>query len=280
MKYFLEVAESEHMTRSARRLHIAQPALSRSISRLEQELGVELFRREGRGLRLTGEGRLFQRRLRPLFLELQEVCSEVSSAGAMQSSQVRVHLGAASHIAANAIAEWLVREPEHGVVLTQSVQTEGDKADVVVDSTPPEIFAQKQCYSERVMIACPLSKGFSRVPVPLDELQALDFISLSSSSGFSRFTHELCAATGFEPHVTFESDNPSVVRKMIGLGLGVGFWPEHSWGSEVGQGVSLLPLDIEQRREVYVWLARHSRQNELATGFYRFLCDHFSNYFH
>ncbi len=282
MRYFLDVAETEHMTRSARRLHVAQPALSRSIARLEQELGVQLFYREGRGLRLTSEGKLFQQRLRPVFLELAEACSEVSQAANTLPSQVRVHLGAASHIAANAIAEWMVLQPEHGVVLTQSAKAEGDKVDVVVDSRQPEVFAEHQCFSERVMIACPAAdaSGFSRVPVPLDELRDRDFISLSFSSGFSRFTHELCAATGFEPHVTFESDNPSVVRKMIGLGLGVGFWPERSWGSVTGGDVSLLPLDIEQRRMVHVWLARHSQGNALAEGFYQHLCSYFGNCFH
>ena len=279
MRYFLDVAETEHMTRSAHRLHVVQPTLSRSIARLEQELGVLLFSREGRGLRLTEEGKLFQRRLRPLLLELSEACSEVSLAGNTPPSQVRVHLGAASHIAADAIAEWLVQQPSHGVVLTQSVQAWEDKVDVVVDSHPPEISAEHRCFSERVMIACPAGSGFSRVPVPLDELQNRDFISLSYSSGFCQFTHELCAATGFEPHVTFESDNPSVVCKMIGLGLGVGFWPERSWGSATGGGVSLLPLDIEQRRTVYVWLARHSRGNALAEGFYRHLCEYFGNCF-
>ena len=53
LKYFLAVAESEHMTNTAKQLHIAQPALSQSIHRLEQELGVSLFERAGRGIRLS-----------------------------------------------------------------------------------------------------------------------------------------------------------------------------------------------------------------------------------
>ena len=44
LKYFLDVAQTEHMTRSAKRLNIAQPALSRSVSRLEHELGVSIVR--------------------------------------------------------------------------------------------------------------------------------------------------------------------------------------------------------------------------------------------
>ena len=55
MEYFLDIAETQHMTRSAQRLHVAQPALSRSMAKLENELGVQLFRRVGRGLSLTDE---------------------------------------------------------------------------------------------------------------------------------------------------------------------------------------------------------------------------------
>ena len=50
MKYFLEVAKTQHMTQSANKLHIAQPALTQSIHRLENELGVPLFLHKGRNI--------------------------------------------------------------------------------------------------------------------------------------------------------------------------------------------------------------------------------------
>ena len=103
LKYFLDVSQTEHMTKSAKRLNIAQPALSRSVSRLEHELGVSLFDREGRGLQLTDEGRLLQRKLTPLLNELDSLCQEVKGVHA-ERREVRVHLGAASHIAADAVA--------------------------------------------------------------------------------------------------------------------------------------------------------------------------------
>src|SRR5690625_3894079 len=62
LSYFLEVAKREHMTEAAEALHVAQSSVSRSIYNLEQELGVNLFIREGRNVRLTPIGKVFYER--------------------------------------------------------------------------------------------------------------------------------------------------------------------------------------------------------------------------
>lgn len=277
LKYFLDVAETEHMTKSAKRLNVAQPALSRSISRLEGELGVPLFDREGRGLRLSDAGALFRKRVLPVVAGLDAACEEVRSLGHAQR-EVRVHLGAASHVAADAVAAWMSAAPNRRISLTQTASA-GGGADVVVDSVSPVACAKQSTFSERVMLAAPETNEFSKIPVPLEELKGLDFVSLSASSGFTRFTKELCASMGFQPHISFQSDNPSVVRKMIGLGLGVGFWPERSWGETRGEGVVLLPLDVSQRREVNVWLSFGAAANPASDSLYTYLCACFQRCF-
>lgn len=59
IKYFIEVAKQEHVTEAANQLHVAQSAVSRQIARLEDELGVVLFARDGRNVKLTHIGKIF-----------------------------------------------------------------------------------------------------------------------------------------------------------------------------------------------------------------------------
>lgn len=63
LKYFQTVARMEHITKASHKLNIAQPALSKTISSLEKELGVQLFDRKGRYIVLNEYGRLFLKRV-------------------------------------------------------------------------------------------------------------------------------------------------------------------------------------------------------------------------
>lgn len=73
MQYFVAVAEEQHVTRAAERLHISQPPLSRQIQALEDELGQPLFERRGRGIVLTEFGRYFAVRARTILDQVESV---------------------------------------------------------------------------------------------------------------------------------------------------------------------------------------------------------------
>ncbi len=68
LKYFQTVARLEHMTKAAEELHIAQPSLSKTIARLEKDLGVPLFDRQGRQITLNSFGKVFLKRVERIFM--------------------------------------------------------------------------------------------------------------------------------------------------------------------------------------------------------------------
>ena len=66
LRYFLEIAREENMTRAAERLHVSQPSLSRQMKELEEELGRKLFVRSSYSIHLTDEGMLLRKRAEDL----------------------------------------------------------------------------------------------------------------------------------------------------------------------------------------------------------------------
>src|SRR5215475_13158232 len=77
LRYFLVVGEVLNFTKAAARLHVAQPALSRQVQDLEEEIGVDLVRRSPRGVTLTAEGKLFLEEVRDLLKRADESVRKV-----------------------------------------------------------------------------------------------------------------------------------------------------------------------------------------------------------
>ena len=283
LKYFLMTAQLEHVTHAARKLSMAQPALSQSLHRLEAELGVKLFVREGRNLRLTEEGAYLRDRLSPIVAELDSACAGLEAFAKAEASTVNLCIATASVIAVDAIGTFA---PQHAETRFDVNRDDASpRNDIIIDtvqnadgkSGKTDIANSHADFAERVCIAIPASRSHGEA-IALDELADARFISLAGSRRFRSICDELCASRGFEPDVMFESDNPAVVRKMISLGLGVGFWPERSWGPVNGDDVIVLPLtDDTFSRTIHLELTPRGIEKEAARTFFEHLVEHFAS---
>lgn len=94
LRHFVAVAQHGHFTRAAKALHIAQPALSISIKKLEQNLGVELFRREDRQVSLTDEGKVLFEHAKRILQQLEDAQLAIDELKGLEKGEVR--LGAPS----------------------------------------------------------------------------------------------------------------------------------------------------------------------------------------
>src|SRR5215470_17467098 len=90
LRYFLAVGEEEHYGRAAQRLHVAQPALSRQIQDLEDEVGFKLFERMPRGVKLSAGGKLFLEDARRILQEVNEAAARAARVARGQSGTLRV----------------------------------------------------------------------------------------------------------------------------------------------------------------------------------------------
>ena len=278
LRYFLAVAESEHMTNTAKQLHIAQPALTQSIHRLEQELGVSLFERAGRGIRLSPAGAYVRDRVKPAMETLENVARDVQLFQQGEQGVVRVGVHAASGVAIDGIAAYSELNPHVSFEITQDERER--HRDVIVTTITPrgsstvENAVEKTPFSERIGIAVPASSALGDT-ASLADFANERFIALAGSRRFREVCDTFCAHRAFTPHIAFESDNPLVVKKMIGLGLGVGFWPDHSWGDLDPASCRLVHLqETEFTRDVIVAKTSRCTPDSEAQRFYEFLLDY------
>jgi len=90
LRYFVRVAELEHFGQASIDLHVVQPALSRQIKQLEDELGVQLFERLPRGVRLTVAGKMLLQRTRPILTEIEQILHATTLAGQGKTGFLRI----------------------------------------------------------------------------------------------------------------------------------------------------------------------------------------------
>lgn len=279
LKYFLEVAHTQHITRSAQRLHISQPSLSQAIKRLESELGVPLFATKGRNIELTDYGRFLQTKLEPLMERLDVIPEQIRSLADPESSTLRLCVPAASLIVSEAIIAYKhIHEKAHFQFLHYD---DDDLCDITVNSSlepPRQKGAGEDVFTceESIFIAVP-----GDVPETgkreLVEFADSDFISLAAPRQFRLICDKLCQQAGFTPNICFESDSPSTVRNMIAASMGVGFWPAFTWGSLNRTNAHLVRISRPPCRRCIVIRRKHNRMdNRLVDDFYAFLCEFFS----
>lgn len=102
LRYFLAVAQFEHVTKAAESLHVAQPAVSQAIRHLEEELDVTLFDRENHHISLNSSGKLLQSKLLPIMSSLDRLPEEIKEAS-LKQPVIHMNLRSASAIITNCI---------------------------------------------------------------------------------------------------------------------------------------------------------------------------------
>lgn len=274
LRYFLEVANSQHISKSAEKLHIAQPALSQSIHRLEKELGVKLFEPKGRNIVLTECGLHFKNRIEPILSTLDVLPNELKSIYDENYAIVNINVLAASTVITKAIIEYQRQNPN---ARFQLMQKDEECCDIKV--TTDVNYNKKQdtefLLKEKIFLAVPNNDIYKNVSkIKLKDVENESFITLSGSKQFRYICDKYCRQAGIMPKYIFESDSPAAVRNTIGANIGVGFWPEFSWGELNDEKVKLLEIENPNcKRDIIV--SCNNIANKNVKNFYEFLINMF-----
>ncbi|MEU5105217.1 LysR family transcriptional regulator [Streptomyces sp. NPDC021354] len=232
LKQFLVVARLEHLSRAADELRIAQPSLSRTIARLESELGTPLFDRGGR-LRLNEAGKLFRGYVERSLGELEAGRRAVAEA---TSEGVRtVRLASETFLTLTGpLAAYKRAHPSIEIELHWSPAEDmarrlrAQDVDLCVASQPIDAggLEQVQLLDDAVGVATPLDHPLAgHASVSIDELADQPFITARKGHWQRRLLDRLFAARGLTPKIVCEGDEPSAIADLIGAGLGIGLVP-------------------------------------------------------
>lgn len=276
LQYFVAVAESLHMTRTAERLHVAQPALSQAIGRLERELGVLLFKRERRQLTLTVYGEYLLERLRTPLAVLSGLPRELADLAKGEDATIRLNVLAATSLVTDAVVAYQKAHPTTHFRLSQNAdEVDCDILVSTVQPSEPLTGEDVLMLTERIFLAVPDGGAYAgKSSIALSGLANESFICLGGSRHFRGICDRYCLQAGFVPQVGFESDNPASVKKLIAAHAGVGFWPEFSWGQCADPDVKLLPIsDMDCRRTLLLKNSTEGGFKHEATAFFKFLCE-------
>ena len=246
LKYFYAVAKYQHVTQASEELHLAQPALTKAIKLLEEELGVELFYKKGRNIRLTECGKFLKEKLDVLLPEFDALPQKIYALKNKVGKLVRINVLAASNLVTDAVVEYKKKHPDVVFELVQSAESECDIT--VLTTTAKKRFDAEDgdlvnVFEEEVFLAVPkLSVYGNRKEISLKEVQDESFVSVGGLKQFRAICNGFCAMAGFIPTTTFESDSALAVKKVIAAKAGVGFLPEYSWGKTSHAGISILSV--------------------------------------
>lgn len=281
LRYFYIVAKHQHVTRAAEEIHIAQPALTKTIKQLEEELGTPLFYKKGRNICLTEFGEYLKNKLENVFALIDGIPGEIETRKQERKRTVKLNVLAASTAVTDAVVAYKKKHPDTVFQLIQN-ETETD-CDVSVSTGGAEFSAlpafEKRCVmEEQIYIAVPKNSRYaSKESIALRELDGEGFVNLAGSRFFRTVCDRFCAAAGFKPRISFESDSPVAVHNVIGASAGVGFWPEYSWGKTSSE-VILLPISEPVcQRELVVGLHASPIFSTVAPDFYDYLIKFLQN---
>lgn len=267
LHYFYEVARNLHVTKTAELLHVAQPALTQGIRRLEKELGVKLFCKNGRNIALTEYGEFLKAKLTPVLQTIENIPEQIHEISNLRKKTIRVNVLAASTMIIDALIHY---QQEHDDIRFQVVQNAEDiNADITIYTierflSPLKSHDKFMVFTEHIFIAVPNTEKFRNVKeIGLHELKDEEFISLAGSRNLRVICDRFCMQVGFTPKIVFESDSTAAVQNLIAAGLGIGFWPHYTWGRNETNGILLLPIkEPDCRRDIVIQLSCKNEINQ------------------
>ncbi|MCA4755344.1 LysR family transcriptional regulator [Mycolicibacterium fortuitum] len=259
LQWFVVLAETEHVTDAAAELGISQPTLSRALARLEEQVGVPLFDRVNRRLRLNAYGHILLEHARRSISEIRTATDRIAELRDPDTGTVRLaflHSQAGWYVP-DLLRRFRTEAPRVRFELFQGAAHEiverlaGGEADLAITSPRPEGFRWRGLYMERLCLAVPREHRLAgRTRLRLADAGAEPFVALAPDFGLRQLTDELCVEAGISPPVVFEAMEIPTMEGLVAAGFGVAVVPVPR-PERAEPGAAYVPLsESSARRQI------------------------------
>lgn len=251
LKYFLGIAAAGSFGKASSKLHIAQPALSRQIKALEDELGVVLFNRTARGVQMTEAGQKLQEQADYLIKLTDNIRDEVKHLGSKPAGTIVVGLppSLAYILTPGLIRECKERYPLVSIKVIEALSVfliewlEIGKIDIAVLTVTTDSHATEKVEllnEPMVLVGTPENIPLNVTEIMMTELNQFNIIT---TGGFLSVLQPWFKSAGYEPHFEMELDSIPILRELVRKGLSCSIVPYSMVHDEVVAGhLRAVPL--------------------------------------
>ena len=240
LRYFVEVAEREHISEAAEHLHVAQSAISRQIANLEDELGTSLFERIGRNVKLTPVGKIFLEHTITALEAIDFAAKQVEEYLDPAKGTIKIGFptSLASYVLPTVISAFKKEYPDVKFHLRQGSYKfliEAVKSRELnlafLGPLPPkdESITTTILFSENIHALLPANHPLAKnESINLVDLKNDQFVLFPDGYILHQVAIDACRSAGFMPNITTEGEDMDALKGLVAAGIGVTLLPESS----------------------------------------------------
>ncbi|SFC25105.1 LysR family transcriptional regulator, transcription activator of glutamate synthase operon [Bacillus sp. OV322] len=289
LRYFIEVAEREHVSEAAVHLHVAQSAISLQISKLETELGVQLFERAGRNIKLTHIGKIFLHHIKTAIKAIDYAKGQVDEYLNPEHGTIKIGYptSLASYLLPTIISAYKNKQPSVSFHLHQGSYSSliesvknGDINLALLGPVPPEDeeINTRILFTENLSALVPINHPLAeKKSLALSELRNDDFVLFPAGYVLRRIAVEACRQAGFKPKTASEGADMDAIKGLVSAGMGVSILPDGTFYDSTPRFTAKIPIEAPRVRRTVGIITPKTR--ELAPSekdFYQFIKEFFT----
>jgi LysR family transcriptional regulator, transcription activator of glutamate synthase operon len=288
LRYFREVAIREHVSEASHHLLVAQSAISRQIANLEDELGVQLFEKDGRNVKLTPVGKLFLKHTESALKAIDYAVQQIHEYLDPERGTITIGFptSLANHLLPTVITAFKDRYPNVAFQLRQGSYrflieaVKNREMDLAflgpVPTNDPDIIAHI-LFSENISALLHISHPLAtETGLRLNDLRNDDFVLFPEGMILHRIVIDACNMAGFSPKISSLGEDLDALKGLVSAGMGVTLLPESTFYESTPRYTVKIPIITpEVRRTVGIIVPKKRELSPSEKVFFEFVKDFF-----